>query len=186
MNRAFIMAGLLVLLAATAVPADTVSVYSDPSGSSCSIADVTPALFTVFVIHDPVYFSVGANLRVVESDGFRATFVEETNPFYHDGTFSDGVNVFYGECFSSPFVVGTITYQGHGTSDSCSLLDTTGNPNWVGGYTPYPISSDCTFDWYPAPSVSPLLVNPSLQCPAPCVVRSESATWGKVKALYRD
>lgn len=166
---------------------DHVAIFPDASGTSCSIADVASVQFTLFVVHTPTYGSTGANVSVIESAGFAATFVAESIPFFHVGTFRDGVNVVYQQCFfSTPFVVGTITYQGNGTSETCSTLDTSGNPSWPGGYTPYPISSDCTFEWFPAPSVAPLFVNPSSQCPVPCVVATRSSTWGGVKSLYRQ
>jgi len=184
MLRSLLVAGFVLLFASAAV-GNSITVYGDASGASCSIADVSPALFTVFVIHNAVDGSVGSNLRVTESSGFAATFVGENNAFYHDGTFRDGVNVFYAECLFSTFVIGTITYQGHGTSETCSTLETTGNPNWVEGFTPDPITSDCTFQWYPAPSAMSLHINPSVECPAPCAVKSQSSTWGRVKALYR-
>lgn len=163
-----------------------VAVRPDASLNACSVDDVSSAQFTVYVVHTPTFGSTGANLSVVQSGGFTATLVSENIPFFHVGTFRDGVNVVYGECFfSTPFVIGTITYEGYGTSASCSTLDTSGNPDWAGGYTPYPISADCTFEWFPAPSETPLYVNPSSECPVPCVVGTESSTWGRVKSLYR-
>ena len=185
--RASVGAVVLFLspLSSALAQVEHITVYADASGSSCSIADLTPALFTLFVLHTNVYHAIAVNLSVTESAGFSATFVEEDIPFYHVGTFRDGVTVVYDECiFSTPFLIGTITYQGYGTSETCSMLDTSGNPNW-GEPTPYPITNACTFAWYPAPSAGPLYINPSPECSPPCVVKTESSTWGRVKALYR-
>ena len=176
---------IFVLLASAQARGDNITVYANASGSSCLIVDSSPAVFTVFVLHTVANGATASFLSVNESPGFDATFVQEDIPFYHVGTFRAGVTVVYGECISSgSFLIGTITYQGHGTSQTCSALDTSTNPN-SGFPPPYAWSEDCSSYDYPAPSTMPLYVNPSSECPPSCVVRSESSTWGRVKALYR-
>ncbi len=162
-----------------------ISVSADPQGSSCSLQDVAPGLFTVFVVHTNLDSAIAAFLEVTESIGFSATFVEENIPYPHFGTFRGGVTVIYGDCVSSsPILIGTITYQGNGTSAPCSMLDTAGDPN-SGLPMTYPQSEDCNFTEYPAPSIGPLYINSTSMCPPQCLVRTESRTWGNVKALYR-
>jgi hypothetical protein len=175
-----------LLFQTTETKADNITISADVSGCACSIADAGSATFTLYVIHSVTNGAVGAFLRVAESAGFTATFVEENIPYYHVGTFRDGVTVVYEQCiFSGPVLIGTITYQGMGTSQACSKLDTAGNPNPGAPPTPYPVSENCTFSDYPAPSTSPLYVNASSACSPPCLVRTESNTWGQVKSLYR-
>jgi hypothetical protein len=176
---------LFLPLASAHAQSGNITVGADASGSSCSIADVTPATFTVFVLHTNFNGATADFLSVTESAGFTATFVAENIPYYHAGTFRDGVTVVYGECvISGPLLIGTITYQGYGTSAACTKLDTAANPQ-IGFPTSDPVSENCSFSDYQAPSLGPLYINASSECPPPCVVRTQPTTWGSVKALYR-
>jgi hypothetical protein len=195
--RSWVLQGLvtplalaLFLLVATA-PASAqsggnITVYADPAGSLCSIADQSPGQFSVFVLHTNMTGMFTADLRVFEGAGFTASFVSENIPFVHIGTFRDGVSIAYGLCSEGSLLLGTITYLGNGTSAPCSIVNTTGNPNFPGAPTAYPVTQTCYFELLPAPSTTALHVNPTTECQQSCAVATQPSTWGNVKALYRD
>jgi hypothetical protein len=124
-------------------------------------------------------------MSLVESAGFGAVFLAENIPFFHIGTFLDGVSIAYGECKTGMLLIGTVTYQGSGTSAICSTVDTAGNPNSPAGSTQRPLVQTCDFQLYEVTSATPLYVNPSTECAPSCVVSTRPSTWGGVKALYR-
>ena len=162
-----------------------ISVFGDASGSVCTIQDDTPATFTLYVLHTNMSGTFVSNLRVLEGSGFDATYVSEVVPFIHIGDLRTGLSIAYGGCTAGPLLLGSLVFAGQGTSQSCSTVDTTGNPDWPGIPTSYPITETCNGDVLPAPSVGPLYVNAGVGCQPRCTVATESSTWGKVKSLYR-
>ncbi|HEX6791743.1 MAG TPA: hypothetical protein VF247_10575 [Candidatus Krumholzibacteria bacterium] len=191
MPRVFIVAVLFALItalfgsrpvAAQYAPGN-ITAFADPTGTSCSITDQTPGPFNVYVFHTNFGGMYGVNFRVSESGGFHATYLSETlEAPGHYGDFRNGIDLVYGACRNGPVLLGTISYEGHGTSESCSYLDI------VGWHYPWPETGDCIFMDYPAPPLGKLYVNPQPGlCQPWCgVVATAPATWGKVKALYRD
>ncbi len=106
---------------AHAGPGGNITVFADAGGTACSLFD-SSSPFTVYVVHSNISEPVnGSRFRIVESASFGATFVSETvlfSPFV--GSLRSGIDVLYGGCVTGSVVVGSISYQGHGTSQPCS------------------------------------------------------------------
>jgi hypothetical protein len=128
----------------------------------------------------------GARFRVTVSPGFTASYVSESIAVpVHFGTLLEGVAVVYDACSFGTMLLATMTFQGFGTSLPCAYLDVGPDPGF--GW-PEPVAQNCYFDLLSAPSAQKLYVNASPdQCQPNCsTVPTRSATWGKVKALYRN
>jgi hypothetical protein len=164
----------------------TITAFADQAGTSCTLFDDSEKTFDVYIINTitPGFGLAGSRFRVATSPGFSAAFVEEQIPFLHSGSVRDGVTVVYGTCLPGTFLLATVTFLGHGTSAPCSAIEVVAHPE-----SHYPGSidvMDCHFDWLPAPTKGPLLVNAvEGQCAPWCIVALEPTTWGAVKALYR-
>ena len=159
-----------------------ITVFADAAALSCSITDQAPGPITLFVFHTNFSEMVTADFRVSESDGFHATYLGETIEPGHIGDFRGGILFVYGVCRDGPLLLGTISYQGHGTSESCSYVDV------VGWNFPWPATSNCNFQDFATSPLGKMYVNPQPgACQTWCgVVPTTQATWGKIKALYRE
>lgn len=187
-----LVASILVTILAIGCPiADAqpaggnISVFADAAGSSCSLVDVVNAPINVYIVHTnlPPSGLTGSRFKMVESPGFQATYVAETIalPNYF-GSLMTGIAFVY-TCTTQTMLLATVTFNGHGTSTTCSYLDIAGDP----AFSDVPIAQNCAFDLYPAPSVGKLLVNPDpILCQPPCAVPTRPSTWGQVKGLYRQ
>lgn len=165
-----------------AQPAGNITVYADDIANSCAVSDTSPGSLTLYVIHNNFSGMLSSDFRIVESSQFQASYLGETiNTPVHTGTFRAGVFLGYGECREGSLLLGTISYQKHGTSAACSYVTV------VAGFIyPWPETQSCFFQELSAPPLGPLYVNVDSACPAWCVVAVEATTWGKVKAMYRD
>jgi len=165
-----------------AAQSGNITAFADEAASSCSITDQTIEPFTIYVFHTNFSQMLDVYFRVYESPGFHAIYIgESVNGLVSVGDFRNGIGLLYGVCRDGPMLLGTISYQGNGTSEPCSYVDI------VGWRASLPLTGDCNFAEYPAPSLGNLYVNPQ---PGACepwcdVVTTEPTTWGKVKALYR-
>jgi hypothetical protein len=181
----FLVPVLVVLvsprIAASQDKPGNITVFADEAGVSCSITDQTPGPITVYVLHTNMSGMAFSDFKVAESSGFLATYVSETiEPGGHVGDFRNGITLGYGSCVNGPLLLGSISYQGVGTSAPCSYLDV------VAWRFPWPGTQDCVGDDYPAPPLGRLYVNPQPgECSLWCSVLTEQSTWGQVKALYR-
>jgi len=165
-----------------------ISVFADPSASSCTLVDAAPVLFDVFVVHTEMtdtWGMIGARFKLLEGAGFSASYVSESIAVQgHVGSVVTGIGLGYDVCSFGTLLLATVTFQGYGTSTPCSYLDIGPDPA-SGGTTA--IAQNCFFDVYLTPSVGKFYVNPEPgQCPPNCIVATKPTTWGGVKALYRD
>jgi len=165
-----------------------ISVFADPSANSCTLLDAVPALFDVYVIHTEMtdtWGILGSRFKLIQGPGFSASYVSESIAVPgHVGSVATGITVDYGACSFGTLMLATVTFQGYGTSTPCSYLDIGPDPA-LGGTAP--ITQNCFFDLYLAPSVGRFYVNPEPgQCQPNCIVATKPTTWGGVKALYRD
>jgi hypothetical protein len=182
---------ILVIAASTEssaqyVPA-TITLFSDPSGDSCTLIDDKEGLLNVYVVNKiaPGLGLVGSRFRVASSEGFNAEYASELIHLpAHMGDLRAGVDIAYNYCYSGSLLLATITYMGHGTSSPCGYLEVLPHPVSYFGTIEVMV---CNFDTYPGATLGPLLVNPSSgQCAPWCgPVSTQSTTWGAVKALYR-
>jgi hypothetical protein len=157
-----------------------ITVFGDQAASTCSVTDTAPQVLTLYVFHTNFSGMAISDFRLTASSGFLATYLSETySQPGHFGDFRNGISFGYGVCANGPLLLGSISYQGHGTSEVCSYLDV------VAWRFPWPATEDCIFEDYPAPPLGKLYVNPSPQCQPYCAVATEPTTWGSVKALYR-
>ena len=129
-----------------------------------------------------------SKFKVVENGGFQATYLSENVLVSsHFGSFRLGIDIAYGSCNTGSLLLGSISYDGHGTSQACSYIDVVANPN-PPGFFPFPAEQTCAFEWYEAQPIGKLYVNPvEGLCNATCggPVAIEPSTWGRVKMLYR-
>jgi hypothetical protein len=128
---------------------------------------------------------LGSRFKLIQGPGFSPTYVSESISVQgHVGSVATGIGLSYGACSFGTLLLATVTFQGYGTSTSCSYLDIGPDPA-LGG--PTAITQNCFFDLYLAPSVGKFYVNPeSSQCQPNCTVATRVTTWGGVKALYRE
>jgi hypothetical protein len=169
-------------IAASQEAPGNITVFADEAAASCSITDQTPGPITVYVMHTNMSGMAVSDFKVAESIGFLATYISETiETIGHVGDFRNGITLAYGTCRDGPLLLGSISYQGHGTSTPCSYLEV------VAWRYPWPYTTNCTEHDYQAPPLGRLYVNAQPgECPLWCSVATEQSTWGRVKALYRD
>jgi len=151
--------------------------FVEPAGSGGrEVAVVLVGAFDTFA---------GVDLFRVDTTGINWVPLSVTSSHTLIGGFS-GMQVAFGSCLSPPIVVATLTYFSPGASP-CGTLSIT------------PMTGDgqllvkCDLSYAPGQH-APLTINgvydmppggfdPSCWCPT---VGTETSTWGRVKALYRD
>jgi hypothetical protein len=172
MKRLLMLCALLV----TGVPqngmADVISVYSDCTGASCSLAPGFTS--TAAVMHKFTTGAVASRFKISFPPG--SSFFSFATSFVPVGNVETGIQVGYGQCLNGSFCIGNLVailapgpiciYPAVGptvTYTDCSLVEYPAFASWanVGGECGAFGESPCT----------PLAV--------------ESSTWGQVKALYR-
>jgi hypothetical protein len=165
---------------------ETVSLFSDPNGDSCTLIDDKEGPLTIYVVNKipPGFGLVDSRFRVASSEGFNANYVSEVilMPF-HLGDLRAGIEIVYNYCYTGTLLLATMTYMGHGGSSSCAYLEVLPHPeSYTGGID----VMDCYFSTLEGSTLGRLLVNTSPgQCSPWCTVGVQSSTWGAVKALYR-
>ena len=94
--------------------ADTITLFSDPSGDSCTLIDDQEGPLSVYVINESRGL-VDSRFRIASSEGFNADYVSEVihMPFYI-GDLRAGIDIGYGYCATGTLLLATITYMGHG------------------------------------------------------------------------
>ena len=95
----------------------------------CMMADNVPALHTVTVVHKFNAGSLVSRFKIEPAGGMTMTYVSETHGPTSIGTMRDGITMCYGGCAVGDVLLGTITYQGYGTSNSCAQLVVKPHPN---------------------------------------------------------
>jgi hypothetical protein len=156
-----------------------VSLFSDASLENCTLSDSSPGEVNVYIAEFSPDGATGLRFRVAASPGFTGVWLSEVSPFLTIGTSVTDLAIGFGHCMVGQAVVLTMRYQLFGTS-TCSDLSIVAPPGF-----PQPLCSWCVFNEAPCNGFRPLHVN----CAGPFEcnpVATESATWGKVKALYRN
>lgn len=120
-------ASILALIAAIAVAlpsrssAGAIVVTGD--FGDCFVRDQTPGLHTLTIVHKFNTGAVASRFKLEANAGMTMTYVSETHAWPSTvGNMRDGMSVCYGSCQVGDVVLGTITYQGYGTSNSCAQL----------------------------------------------------------------
>jgi hypothetical protein len=183
-----LVAVLLVSGASTALSqSQRIGLYSDTEGSGCSLTDTAPGFFQVFLVVLSPEDLNAVEFQVVADPGFTAVLVGELSPLPKPGVDGDahgGMILAFGECYTMPLHVYTLTYQGFGTSGSCAGLDIGPNPNSLFDSIRF---GTCDFNTIHVPqsAVDTFHLNPDGSCPCGLPVPVETSTWGQIKAMYR-
>jgi len=188
-----LLSAAVVLCAATTSYAQSprVGLYSDATASGCSGPDSSPGFFQVFVVIQNIEEVTGVIFRVVPSQDFTAVLVGELCPLppfpFVDGDALSGLAMAFGNCYTSPVKVYTLTFQRFGTSGTCAHLALAPHPSphyetitLIDCHPNNPASVVI-----PQSSTDMFILNPNGSCgscgfPVPV----EHTTWGAVKALY--
>jgi hypothetical protein len=175
MAMRLVLALIIILSAVPALAVDeSIEIFSDEALTQKTLADTQPRLVDIYLVHT-TYGSTGCSLRIAASAGFTGVWVSESSSWLTLGTTQTGFDFTYAMCLAGSATIVKVTYQLFGTSAACSSLRVAAHPRVVFGGD-NPICDHC-FGEYPLPGGT---------LPVNCTVGTESTTWGKVKALYRN
>lgn len=186
-----------ILTSAPKATADAIEIVGD--FQDCFVADQTPGLHTMTVVHRFNTGSYAARFRLTANEGMTMSYVSETHAWVGTlGNMRDGMSVCYGSCQVGETVLGTITYQGYGTSHSCAELIVEPHPDAetldiVNCSNQAEIATTFHFEVGDPSGFCDLCVTdvPPIQydgephlfdCQA---LPTSQSTWGAIKALYR-
>ncbi len=167
MNRSLLLISSFLMISTTA-SADHIGLYSDQSGTSCSIAPGFNT--TAAVIHKNTAGATGSRFKVVFPAG--TSSVAFSTPYVYVGSLTSDLSLAYGQCLSSTIVLGTIT----GTLGSGN-----GSVRTADGH-PFILYTNCMFAELQATGGS-FGVGTSGNCGESAAPQPSS--WGEVKGLYR-
>lgn len=195
------MLALVIGLVDNASSEQAIEASSTPFNYHCLLNnDGGPGLREVYIRLSFNPGTTAARFMLVPTPGATMTYLSESVPFSHTGNTQSGITICFGSCLnvSQVNLIATITYMSYGTDARCSELRVVPYPgeevvevmNCTGGAVsayvadlqllpqvlPFPIPCDC--QGYHRFSGVPQVFD----CQP---LASESATWGRVKALYR-
>jgi hypothetical protein len=177
--RVILSVVVIALIGALAVPArsERLQIYSDAALTACTLSDTAPTTVSIYVADYSWSGATGARFRIAASNGFTGVWLGETSPFTTIGTSPTDFSVGYGYCLTGAVLILKMTYQLFGTS-TCSTLSVAPAAGFA-----QPLCAYCLFGEYPCDGFDDLHVNCGSNCDP---VATEPATWGKIKALYRN
>jgi len=182
-TRLLLLGSLIFPCGAKAASGGRLGLYSDVALSECTLADSSPRIADVYVVHSVTGSAaafdgaISIMFQLGSSAGFTGTWLEDVLPagMAAVGTSQSGIIIGY-PCSHSSLVVLKIRYQMHGTSSSCSAVEA----------IPNAITWTCFYgDELPVDN-GRLVVNSNQSCSCDMPVATESSTWGRVKAMYRN
>jgi hypothetical protein len=159
-----------VLMISSVAMADHIGIYSDASGTSCSIIAGFTSGSTV--IHKQTPGTTGSRWYLDASGLAGGIFAFNAN-YNTVGNYANDLSIAYGQCLAGPLVLGTI------------LMNATGGVIVVKpaqGFTDIIVTA-CDFGEHPASGGQAFVGVVSTNCLEP--LATEQSTWGQVKALYR-
>ena len=178
----------MIPLAANAGWGGRVELYSDGALSQCTLTDTGPGVGDIYVFHRMSELTildgtVGIMFRLGSSAGFTGTWLEDIIPsgLLASGTSQSGIIVGDGCWHDTDVIVLHARYQMLGTSQSCSFIEVLPRP----GY-PWIETVTCGFGDFLPVDGDRIQVNPDASCPCEIPVATESTTWGRIKAIYRN
>ena len=176
--------------------ADRIAIQSEIG--DCMLADNVPGLHTVTVIHKFNPGSLVSRFKIEPAGGMTMTYVSETHGPASIGSMREGITMCYAGCAVGDVVLGTITFQGYGTSNSCARLVVKPHPdaetldivtcgNEMKRIETFPFEvvgpdGGCMMCHVHADGISYPGEPHMFGCQALPVATS---TWGSIKALYR-
>jgi hypothetical protein len=153
---------------------DRLVIFSDEGLTDSTLTDDAPRTVSLYVVHRNFDYGTGVRFATAADPGFTGVWLSETSSHYTMGKSTTDISVSYGLCRPSPVVVLTMVYQMFGTSESCSKLSIAP----AAGFSDAVCFSHGGCFYENACQTGALHVN--------CPVATESTTWGRVKALYRN
>lgn len=178
----------MIPIAAHAGWGGRVELYSDASLSQCTLTDTSPAIADIYVFHKMSTWTIidgasGITFRLGSSAGFTGGWLEDIIPpgLVASGSSQTGIAVGYGCWHNTDVMVLRARYQMQGTSQPCSFVEVLPQPGhpWIETMT-------CGYwDFLPVDG-DRIQVNPDASCPCEIPVATQSTTWGRIKAMYRN
>jgi hypothetical protein len=171
------IAACVLMSTAVSVSGMGFRLFSDAAHTSIYADDSAPGTLTVYVVHES--FAEGATgsiFRIRGSAGFTGVWLSESSPFGTVGTSTDGIAMLYPECLFGSAQVLQVNYMLFGTSDECATLQVVNHPSQPEGIIEIPTCDDLILAFG-----GTLTINPTQAC----ALKTESTSWGKIKALYR-
>ena len=162
--------------------AETIGIYADPYGSSCSISASFGVTY-VYVIHETNGAVASEFIAPKPACWTEATWIGDQNPFgpcVGCGDSQTGITLGYGVCSSGAVPVLAIGYFVLGPSGVCCPYPVLPRPE-----ASEILVADCDFNMATATGWVGM-INGNASCPCPYPVPVEETTWGQVKALYAE
>ena len=187
----------IVFVAGSAHAEGRIGLYRDVDMASCAFADESASILSVHVVQTGA--SAGASEFMLQPrEGASLIYLAESIPTTLAGAMGRadvGVAVAYGGCVEPPIHVLTVLYQGFGLSGTCGEIAILNSPesqhqlvDHVAYATNICANGGSGISWAEAGHA---VVNPDDDCQCGSDPRDddiptpvETATWGKVKALY--
>jgi hypothetical protein len=163
--------------------AGTIGVFSDPQASGCNLFDQGPGLMTAYIVH---VLTAGASASQfaapVPSCMTGVSYLGESTVFpVTIGTTQRGVSIGYGACLSGTIHLLTVRFFGQGLTEPCCVYPVVPDPQEPTGEIGV---IDCSHH-YVVGAGTFAIVNPTPSCQCGSI-KTEEATWGKIKSMYSD
>jgi hypothetical protein len=174
----------VTMAVAIGVPgAGTIGVFGDPEATTCNLFDQAPGLMTFYVVHVLTAEASAAQFAApVPSCMTGAAYLGEASPFgVVIGNSQTGMSIGYGSCRSGPILLLTVRLFAQGLSEPCCLYPVV--PDLLHS-EPSIWMVDCHSHMLAVASAY-AVVNPSGACQCSSV-KTEEATWGKIKSMYSN
>jgi len=158
-------------------------VFGDPEATTCNLFDQAPGLMTFYVVHVLTAGATASQFAApVPSCMTGAAYLGDSSPFgVVIGNSQTGVSIGYGGCLSGPIHLMTVRLFVQGLSEPCCLYPVTPD---LEHSEPKIWMVNCDFIQLEAASAY-AVVNPTGACQCSSV-KTEEATWGKIKSMYSD
>ena len=118
----------------------SIGMYSDASGTSCTLADNEPGLKNIYVFLDGPSTYTGVRFAAPRPSCFNATWISDSSPYVKIGDSPTDVSIAFGGCKDAPLPVMTITYMSAGNTIGCCQFKAEAPPA-IGEL----LVSDCSF-----------------------------------------
>jgi len=100
-------------------PRLAIGLYSDASGTSCTLADKGAGLRNVYVVLNGPKEYTGMRFAATKPPCFNATWMYDTTPYASIGNSQTDVSIGFGGCTPAPIMAMTITYMSSGSTQGC-------------------------------------------------------------------
>ena len=181
--KPLVLTAIVILIsaaAAVAQPGGNIAVYADINALSCDLTDIAVTVCDYYVIHMLTPGVSGSQFKI--DTNHQGIFLTEFSPFgFWIGGSRDGIQMFYGACFSGQIHILTMTYLCQGLTPPCGEMSVVGHPT---ANPPGLLAVDCNSQLVPAQGYTSYINNDG-SCPCTSPIPVQETTWGGVKALYQ-